>query len=191
MAARASAWRVLILDSLRVLCFKSRRFGSGMQPCRASPKKMQSPRLLGSRLFFWLVAPWLGLGIVAVGLVAMGHFDDGKIYQGVLASAFVLGCALGLYAMISQKHGHAIGRIIAAMVPAAYLWYFADTFFVEGQSLQPTGRRSDASPFNAICGFVVFGVPCLIFAIKGRLFGEPENEAPIKPQGEAEQPPDD
>lgn len=142
------------------------------EPClfTESSAKIQSPRFLGSRFLFWVLAPWLVLGCVAFCLVAKDAFDDSHALRGAFASSFAALCALGLFAMISRKYGLLYGRMIAAIVAIAYLWYFADTYFVEGQSLAPGGRRSDSTPFNAICGFLVIGVPCIIFAVTGRRF---------------------
>jgi len=89
---------------------------------------------------------------------------------GILASYFGFLCALGMYAMVSKKHGLACGRIIAGTLALASVAYFAASYFVEGQALIPTGRKSDASPFNAVCGFIFIGLPCAQFAISGRPF---------------------
>ena len=128
---------------------------------------MKSPRFPGSRLYFWLVAPWVILGIVAFILVAKGSFEGGKKMAGMLASYFAFLCALGMYAMTSKIHGLACGRVIAGTLALLYVAYFCFTYFIEGQSLMPTGRKSDASPFNAICGFIFIGLPCAQFAITG------------------------
>jgi hypothetical protein len=128
---------------------------------------MDSPRFLGSRIYFWLVAPWIAIGIVAFAFAAKSSFEDGRKMAGIAASYFVVLCALGMYAMLSKKHSLACGRIVAGTVVLVYVAYFIDTYFIEGESLMPTGRRSDSTPFNAICGFIVIGVPCAQFAITG------------------------
>jgi hypothetical protein len=128
---------------------------------------MKSPQFLGSRIFFWLVMPWVLLGIAAFILVAKDAFEDGKNMTGMLASYFSFLCTIGMYAMVSPKHGLACGRIIAGSVALIYVAYFADTYFIEGQSLMPTGRKSDSTPFNAILGFIAIGFPCAQFAITG------------------------
>jgi len=142
---------------------------------------MNSPRFLGSRIYFWLVAPWVLIGIVAFLFVAKGSFEDGRTMAGVASSYFAFLCMLGMYAMLSKKHGLACGRIVAGTVALAYVAYFVGTFFIEGQSLMPTGRRSDSTPFNAIWGFIAIGLPCAQFAITGVPFWRiGKKEEPIR-----------
>ena len=131
---------------------------------------MKSPTFLGSPIFFWLVAPWVVLGSVAFVFVSKASFEAGERSAGFLAAYFSLLCAIGLFAMSSKKHGLLCGRFIAATIGTIYIGYFVITALVEKQSLAPTGDRSDASPFNAIVGFLVIGLPCLQFAITGRPF---------------------
>jgi hypothetical protein len=166
-----------------VLTHESRRASSWLI-CNVR-QDMNSPRFLGSRLYFWLVAPWVLLGVVAFIFVAKGSFEDGKKTAGMLASYLAFLCVLGMYAMVSAKHGMACGRIVAGTLALAYVAYFVVTYFVDGQSLMPSGRKSDATPFNAIWGFLVIGLPCAQFAITGvpfwRIWKKEEPNQPPEP----------
>ncbi len=141
---------------------------------------MNSPRFLGSKFLFWMTAPWALASALAFYFVAKGSFEDGNRTAGFVTSYFSFLCLLGLFAMVSKKHGLLCGRLIAGTFALGYVWYFASTYFVEGQSLAPSGRGSDSNPFNAICGLVVIGLPCALFAITGRPFWG-KKEEPIQP----------
>lgn len=131
---------------------------------------MKSPRFLGSRVVFWFVAPWVLLGLVAFIFVAKGSFESGETVAGLLASYCAALCVIGLYAMLAPRHGLIVGRVIAGTLALAYVGYFVLTCFIEGQPFRFTTQRSQATPFNAVLGFIVIGLPCAHFALTGRPF---------------------
>jgi hypothetical protein len=131
---------------------------------------MKSFTFLGSKVAYWLVAPWTILGAIAFAFVSDGSFASGEKSGGFLAGYFSLLCLIGLYAMSAQRHGLLCGRFVAATIGALYIGYFVITALIEQQSLLPTGKMSDVSPFNAILGFFFIGLPCLQFAVSGKPF---------------------
>jgi hypothetical protein len=71
-------------------------------------------------------------------------------------------------------------RIVTFIIFAAYLAYLLHEFWFTSQPLEVTPRRSAATPFNAILGFLFFGVPCLLYSFWGSTWGKlghakPEN----------------
>ena len=59
-------------------------------------------------------------------------------------------------------------RGVAACVFLLYAAYAVSMFFFSDEPLTVSGRRSDASPRNALLGFIVIGLPCLWYALLGR-----------------------
>jgi hypothetical protein len=67
-------------------------------------------------------------------------------------------------------------RVLAGLVFVAYAAYLIDEFLFSQKPSNGIGRRSDASPFNALLGLLVIGVPCLLFAVLGRFTLRPPPE---------------
>jgi hypothetical protein len=59
-------------------------------------------------------------------------------------------------------------RGVAGLISLAYAAYFIHEFFFTNAPFRISGRRSEASPFNALLGFIVIGLPCLVYAVLGR-----------------------
>ncbi len=79
---------------------------------------------------------------------------------------------------LPARIGHWAFRGLAGMVFLAYAAYLVDEFLFTDTPFRISARRSDASPFNALLGFVAIGLPSLWFALRGR-FGlreEPSEE---------------
>jgi hypothetical protein len=133
--------------------------------------------LFGSRLLFFALAPWLVVCIPLFPYMAynFGQSTGAVLLAGVLSTA----CALGLLLAIDRRRFLFLSIGLLLLVPAAYVWYFCATFFGDGMPLAPT-RRSDASPFNAVLGFVIWGVPSLFLA--RRLIGKARRLRAVKAQ---------
>ena len=69
-------------------------------------------------------------------------------------------------------------RIVTFVIFGPYLWYLIDMLWLSGEELEVTGRRSDATPFNAILGFLFFGVPCLLYTMWGSTWGRLGHSSP-------------
>jgi len=59
-------------------------------------------------------------------------------------------------------------RAVAGSVVAAYAAYLIYELCFSGKPFTLDGARSEASPKNAILGFLVIGLPCLWFTLFGR-----------------------
>ena len=63
-------------------------------------------------------------------------------------------------------------RLVTFIIFAAYLSYLLYEFWWSGKALELTARRSAASPFNSVLGFLFFGVPCLLYTFWGSTWGK-------------------
>ncbi len=77
---------------------------------------------------------------------------------------------------------------MTGLVALCYVLYFIDTYFVEKQPLAPSARRSEATPWNAIMGFLVIGIPCLWFTIRGRFSADEPLDEVADATKEADEP---
>ncbi|WP_269541355.1 hypothetical protein [Cerasicoccus fimbriatus] len=133
-------------------------------------------RIFGSRVLFFMLAPWLIICIFLFPYITTVSTPEDKTAAYLMAVVFSACCLSGLLVGIdSKRFGKAI-LVITVSVPAAYLWYFIDTFFLEGMELTPSQRKSDATPWNAILGFCAFGIPSILATI-GILKGKKWNTA--------------
>ena len=73
-------------------------------------------------------------------------------------------------AMVAPRRFHWAGRALAGLVFLSYAAYVAIEFSEES-TLFPK-RRSEASLGNALMGFVVIGIPGLVYALRARRPGE-------------------
>jgi len=81
--------------------------------------------------------------------------------------------ALGmLVTTIAPKHGWWGIRLVAFVIFAGYFSYLINQFVIQDQSFDPTVARSSASPFNALLGFLFFGIPCLMYSLWGSTWGK-------------------
>lgn len=113
------------------------------------------------RPMFWLVLPLL-LAFAVLMPLCIEPWTIGRvvIMAGIeLAVIFML---LGLFGF-----GWAF-RALGGLIFLAYSSYLVSEFVFSDQSFTLHGRRSNASPGNALLGFVLIGLPALWFAIMGR-----------------------
>jgi hypothetical protein len=116
----------------------------------------------GSRFIFWCLAPALAL-CAAVPLV----LDDWNPTKLVVATGWSACCLLAIPALYDARRFWWAARAVTAIIFLCYLSYLVTEAFLSGKSFGPT-RRSDASPFNSIVGFIVIGLPALWYTILGR-----------------------
>ena len=130
---------------------------------------MKNFSIFGSRVYFFLLAPWLLLGILVFSVILYGQIEEKRL-SGVLISAVLAVCCLcGLLIGISPMRFGWTVIFVTGSVAVGYIWYFCDTYFGEGQALTPSARRSEATPWNAMLGFIFIGLPCMIFTVRGIL----------------------
>lgn len=135
----------------------------------------------GSRFIFWCLGPLCllcGLGC----LIGAPFAFAAKDLKAAIALALlgVLGVCFFL-ALLDLKKFLWAARIVTGIVALCYVLYFVDTYFVGQQPLTPSARKSEATPWNAIMGFLVIGVPCLWFTIRGRFGSDTKPDQPPWP----------
>lgn len=96
------------------------------------------------------------------------EWEPGPIIVQVALSAISVGLVV---ATIWPEKGWWGIRVVAFVIFAAYLWYLIDMIWLSGQAIEITERRSQATPFNAILGFLFFGIPCFLYTMWGSTWG--------------------
>jgi hypothetical protein len=119
--------------------------------------------VFGSRFLFIVLAPCLLASIPIVPYMAW-NFGGGKLVPMIISSFVSFACLCGLLVSINWRRFTWLLTIFALAVPICYVWYFCDEYFVRHVAFEPSTSRSDQTPWNAMMGFIVFGVPCAIFA---------------------------
>jgi hypothetical protein len=67
-----------------------------------------------------------------------------------------------------SRYGHWAFRGLAGLVFLAYAAYLVKEFFFTDNPIRIAGRRSEDSPFNALLGFIIIGLPSLWYSLFGR-----------------------
>ncbi len=69
---------------------------------------------------------------------------------------------------LPARIGHWAFRVLAGFVFLAYAAYLIHEFFFTDTPFRLVESRGAASPRNALLGFVIIGLPSLLFAVLGR-----------------------
>ncbi len=129
----------------------------------------------GSPFIRWALTPFVLLFAISMPLL-MEEWTPTRVALMVGVELVCLSLLAGFW--LPSRLGHWAFRGLSDLVFLAYAAYVVDMFFLKDQPGVSSGRRSDASPLNALLGFVVIGLPALWFALKGRftLRAEPSAE---------------
>lgn len=117
-----------------------------------------------SRWYFWVLAPMF-LG-AAIGLPIWTEpptlFGEIVVY---VISFMLVSATIGL--ADPQRFGWAF-KPVALVILLGYSGYVGSEFlqWLNGEPFGFGARRSESNLFNALCGFIVFGVPSLTYLIK-------------------------
>ena len=125
---------------------------------------VQQTLFSGSPFLRWTLTPVLLGGMICFPLGINPTFPAYAVTAllDLLCAAFLLGMWLPpAYARFAY-------RTAAACVFVAYLAYLIYEVFFSGKPLRLAGGRGEASPRNAIIGFLVFGWPSLCYILFGR-----------------------
>jgi hypothetical protein len=122
----------------------------------------------GSRLIFWSLGPLFLLVAICAAYFGYAYFAVGRFGAGGLAVAMALICVCFFLGLLNGPHFWWAGRVVAASVFGAYLWYLLDTWLIHPRPSDIGGRRGDATPWNALCGLVAIGWPSLLYTFLGR-----------------------
>lgn len=118
--------------------------------------------VFGSRLLFFALAPWLLVCIPLFPYMAY-NFSRGA-GTTILAAMVSLLCTLGLLVAVDSWRFIRLNIGFLILVPITYVWYYCQTYFVDGMRFSPSFRLSESSPFGAFLGFFVWGVPSILGA---------------------------
>lgn len=71
-------------------------------------------------------------------------------------------------------------RVVAGFVALAYLAYFIDEVFIRKAPIGIGASSGSTTPWNAYLGLTIIGVPCLLYAVRGRSgsIGDPRQATP-------------
>lgn len=118
--------------------------------------------------------------LVLVGLVAIllasawSYHESGDTRQfvgSIAVASFIV--FIILFAINGTRFWWA-GRLVSFTIFFLYLLYVLDTWFWHTAPLGLDGPRSEVSRTNAVLGFIVFGLPALVFAFRGRTTTKPD-----------------
>jgi hypothetical protein len=123
--------------------------------------------IFGSRLLFWILAPWVIAGALFFPYLAYQTYLAKETTGIVIAVVLSLCCIFFLLMALSPGRFGWLSIFISGSITAVYIWYFCDTYFVHYQPIRPSLNFAKPSPFNAILGFLVWGLPAAIFTVRG------------------------
>ena len=114
----------------------------------------------------WSLSPVLILFAVLFSYQSKACLEEGNSAGLVIGGALVVLCIAGLLALWGVKHA---GRIVTGVIGGGYAAYLIHECFVDFDGEWGwRSRRSESTPVNSILGFIIIGLPCLIYTIFGR-----------------------
>ena len=127
-----------------------------------------------SRFVKWTLSPFLLLFPVLMAFQSIECWNAGRTTGLVLCVGISAICIFGLLAMWGVRHA---GRLVPGGLALLYVGYIAEECFVRFDGNWGWGRgRSADTPLNSIIGFLVIGLPCLLYTILGRFTLRPPVE---------------
>jgi hypothetical protein len=118
--------------------------------------------VFGSRILFIALAPWLIICIPLFPYMA-ANFAKGT-RELVLAWLLSALCFAGILAAIDSWRFLRIIIAFLYLVPIAYCAYLLHTYIFLGMAFEPSFRVSEAKPFSAFVGLIIWGLPCVLGA---------------------------
>ena len=115
--------------------------------------------IFGSRLYFWLLLPWVLGGLFFFPYLAHYEFSVKETVGVVVALIFFLWCVFILLAGASPPRFSWLIYLVTGSLSLLSVWYFYDIYFVRGESFS-------RNP-GAVHALEVYGVHFLIFSIVG------------------------
>jgi len=118
-----------------------------------------------SAIIRWSLSPFLIIFAVVMPLVGDKWTP--------LSVAMLVGLELMCLALLAgfwlpARYGHWAFRAVASLVFLAYASYIIKEFFFSSTQFSVSRNRGESSPFNALLGFILIGLPSLWFALNGR-----------------------
>jgi hypothetical protein len=116
----------------------------------------------------WLLTPMM---MLSTYFVFLHSSDQWSLSSVLVVSIFVLMSVGLLVASLVPDKGRWGIRLVAFLIFLAYFAYLVAEFIFEFKTFELAGDRSEPSPFNALLGFLLFGIPCLNYSIWGSVWG--------------------
>ncbi|MGV3661979.1 MAG: hypothetical protein ACO1TE_17475 [Prosthecobacter sp.] len=123
----------------------------------------------GSTCLRWVVGPFALISAVMFVLPGFFALLDGETTKGLTMLVVGLASMLLFLAVVAGSRFPWAARVLTGLVFAAYLWYVLDTWLIHPKPLEAGASRGKATPWNALCGLLVIGCPCLCYTFLGRL----------------------
>lgn len=123
----------------------------------------------GSPVMRWAVGPVALLAAAIFGLYALFMLAAGEAGKAAVSAVLTVACGLLFLAVACGPRFHWAGRVLTGLVFGAYAWYLLDTWILHPKPLGLGASRGSATPWNALCGLVFIGLPCLCYASLGRV----------------------
>ena len=131
---------------------------------------METPNAEAPRLvIMWILTPLMVLFALFMYLFFSDNWTTARIIGQAAFSLMAFGMVI---ATIFPKEGWWGLRIVAFVIFAGYLSYLVNQFIFEANEIDPAVTRASASPFNALLGFLFFGIPCLLYSLWGSTWGK-------------------
>ena len=131
-------------------------------------RKFGDVLLGGSRFVFWSLGPLVLCVALWMAFMAYVRFSANDLQRGFLLLACSLIASCLFLALLNGPRFWWAGRFVMLSVFSAYAWYVLDTWLIHPKPLDIGGPRSSATPWNALCGLVIIGFPCLCYTLRGR-----------------------
>jgi hypothetical protein len=122
----------------------------------------------GGPFIRWTLLPTCLLSAVVFACMAYFSISDAKIVPALIGLGLTIGCVAMCVAMLLPSCKW-VTRLITGMVFAAYFAYLIHEWIFDIEKGIGVGAaRSEATPKNALLGFIVIGLPCLWHTVFGR-----------------------
>lgn len=115
--------------------------------------------IFGSRLFFWLLLPWVLGGLFFFPYLAYYEISVKEMFGFVVGLILFLWCLFLLLASVMPQRFSWLIYLITGSISLFYMWYFYDSYFVRGESISRNG--------DAAHGMELYGVHFFIFTVVG------------------------
>ena len=123
------------------------------------------------RWYFWVLAP-----VMLVSAIGLPFLDNSPTWRGH-ALTYILSGALLLAGLgfASPRRFNWAFRAVAGLIFLTFLAYVIDEGFAWWRG-KPFVLLEAGNLFHALCVFVVFGIPCLFFLLRGRSSADEIND---------------
>jgi hypothetical protein len=122
----------------------------------------------GHPLFIWTFGPLSIICGFIVAHTAYAQFATGHLSEGFSFIAVEILCVCFFLALLNLPHFWWAGRVAAATIVCICLSNVFDKWFIHPSTLRIGLAESEPTLGNALVSFVLFGTPCLCYAVLGR-----------------------